>query len=604
MTRTTIHTCLLVLVVLARGSLPSTLAQTVVPPEAAAALANPTVKSLIKTNDSYPSSAKGEAILKCTAGSSNVQTSNYGSNAFTIENTGQKRIAAVFIDATAAMFSDVVFDNDGTGGDSVAKDLTYDSGGSSVGVISISNYQYLWLKARDSSFNGGAAFDPTKLYNINNLFVNAVSNTNQGNPKAGGGYRGELLLFTDFTSTKKVGFSGDMDPNCVAGLSKSSIDSGANWDVGGVSGAEMIGSVVTVIFGDGTSASSTMAADGSNAGSIAVLMESGFTESAPVLTVNGIGPGGAGTYKTNPAVVVSSDPGNIVRISMVKGFDPVTNTATVASGAISIDALVTARLAAQYPEFPVNNAYSWQHKTVTIPPAGFLDVSSQFNVGSEGMAIAWTAVVVDGVGEPISDTASPIRLVYSSASVPVPPPVARPVAPPIAPPVAPPVAPPIALPVSPPVAPPVATPVARPVAPPVALPVAPPVLSPVSPPVASSGMVLTLFNAATDRPLFPLTNGSIISLAAVGTSLTIVATPPLSSGVGSVLFTYDGALVRTENKAPFSLAGDDELGGGIIDYKSWKHTLGTHSLTAKAYNSRDGAGTVLSTVTISFSVQQ
>lgn len=117
-------------------------------------------------------------------------------------------------------------------------------------------------------------------------------------------------------------------------------------------------------------------------------------------------------------------------------------------------------------------------------------------------------------------------------------------------------------------------------------------------------MILTLFNAATDLPLFPLVDGSIISFAAVGTSLNIGATPQLATGVGSVVFTYDGAVFNMENLAPYSLARDSELTGGIIDYKSWTPTLGTHSLTATAYSSRNGGGTVLSTLTISFRVQQ
>ena len=394
---------------------PASIAQAAVSVPAAAAFSDPTVQSLIRTNDSYPATAKGKAILTCKKSGGNVQLSNFGPNSFILENKGDKRIAAVFIDLSDNMFSDIVFDKDGTGGDSVVKALTYDNGLIDAGAVNPSSYPHFSLKARDSSFNGAASFNPNDLSNVNNLFVNAVANTNKGNPKAGGGFRGELLLFTNFTVNKVVGFSGDMDPNSVAGLSKAFIDANG-WDVGAVSGAEMIGSKVTVLFGDGSSAVSTMAADGSQAGSIAVLLESGHTKLAPVLTVNGISPGGSGIYKNAPTVIVKSSPGSKVLVTMAEGLNPVTNTTKVASGAITIEALVAARLAAQYPYFPVNNAYAFQHKLVTIPASGLLDVSALFTISSAKRPIAWTAVVVDGVGDPISETSSPIRMVYSAVT--------------------------------------------------------------------------------------------------------------------------------------------------------------------------------------------
>jgi len=113
-----------------------------------------------------------------------------------------------------------VFDSDGTGGDSVAKILNYDSGGNTVGAVSPSDYKWEWLPARSSNFRGDVSFNPNQLNNVNNLFVNDVSNNNKSSPKAGGGYRGELLIFTGFDPNEACGFSGDMDPNrCVTFLS-------------------------------------------------------------------------------------------------------------------------------------------------------------------------------------------------------------------------------------------------------------------------------------------------------------------------------------------------------------------------------------------------
>ena len=136
-----------------------------------------------------------EAILEITAGIDNVQISNFGTNSFVLQNSGQKRIAAVFIDVSTSIYQDVVFDDDGTGGDNVVKPLRYNNNGENVGAISINNYDWLWLPVR-SVANPSGAFDPNALSDVNNLYLDATANVNGlPSPKAGGGYHGELLLF-------------------------------------------------------------------------------------------------------------------------------------------------------------------------------------------------------------------------------------------------------------------------------------------------------------------------------------------------------------------------------------------------------------------------
>ena len=180
----------------------------------------------------------------------------------------------------------------------------------------------------------------------------------------------------------------------------------------------MVGGVVTVLFGDGSTASATLAADGSNAGAIAIVGTSGL-ESAPGLNVNGLGPGGVGSYgASNPSVVVSSNPGDIVRVSLTEGFSPVATTKTVAEGQITVKDLVEARLEAQYPEFPANNAKRWEHEEVVIPQSGSVDVSSLFSLSGDNLPIAYVAVVVDNSSkDPLSETTAPIRLRYSEGPV-------------------------------------------------------------------------------------------------------------------------------------------------------------------------------------------
>jgi len=201
-----------------------------VPVAAQQAFSDPTVQALISTNDG--SSGQGKAVLKILPNVDDIQQSNYGGGSFQLQNNGDKRIAAVFIDVSMSIFSDVVFDSDGSGGDSVAKKLNYDGNEGAVGAVDIDSYDWLWLPARSVSFSATAPFNPSNLNDEDNLFVDQTSDNALSSPKAGGGFRGELLLFGDFGSGESVGFSGDMDPNSIAGLKKPTVDNNANWDVG------------------------------------------------------------------------------------------------------------------------------------------------------------------------------------------------------------------------------------------------------------------------------------------------------------------------------------------------------------------------------------
>ena len=367
---------------------------------------------LVQVSD--PSQGRGEALLTIMPGEREVQQSNFNWRSFQLTNTGEKRIVAAFIDVTDALFPDIVFDEDGTGGDDVAKVLSHDWGTTETLPVAIDQYQWQWLPARGSDFVASAEFSPAELDDVNNLFVNELSNSGLG---AAGGFRGELILFEDFGSAETYEFSGDMDPNSLAGLSQGSVGLHAEWDVGGVSGAEMIGSVVSVLFGDGTTASGTIAADNSQAGSVAVI--SNDLMEAPGLAVGDVDAGESGTYSTSSLpVVVTAPAGSTVRVSMVQAFDPVDNEESLAGGLIALEALVAARLIAQYPTFPVNNAKSWQHIDVVMPQSGSIDIGNQFSLSDEVTdALGFVAVVIESDTRlPMSRTSAPIRLLYTEAA--------------------------------------------------------------------------------------------------------------------------------------------------------------------------------------------
>ena len=138
---------------------------------------------------------------------------------------------------------------------------------------------------------------------------------------AGGisGFEGIQVLFDPgssggFQPGETLGFSIDMDPNSIAGAEKFPLDSGSSprWDVGGVSGAELIGSTFTVTFEDGTTATGQLqgvldtATSNSQGGAQALATQRAHAGSVS-LSVDGLVP--AASAATAPAARRSSSPG-------------------------------------------------------------------------------------------------------------------------------------------------------------------------------------------------------------------------------------------------------------------------------------------------------
>lgn len=124
----------------------------------------------------------------------------------------------------------------------------------------------------------------------------------------------------------------------------------------------------------------------------------------------------------------------------------------------------------------------------------------------------------------------------------------------------------------------------------------PPVSAPTSP---ASGAVtrLMLVNAANDTDLRALVNGDVVRLSADGAALNIRA--EVSGAVGSVRFVLDGRALRTENVAPFALAGDN-----AGDYAAWKPAIGSHVLRAEPYERSNLGGVAGQPLEINFTVGQ
>lgn len=343
----------------------------------------------------------GAVTLTVIDGSNDIQASNFGTNSFQLSNTGNKEVAAVFIDIREAVFGDMVFDINGTGGDTVAKTFRVDSSGN-TGAFFVGS---------------GNASD-----NAANLFLagdTPLADTSGLGEAISGGDRGLLIRFTGFSGGfdggETVGFSGDGDPNSIAGFSQAEVGNGAfgnavtgTFDTGGQSGAELIGSSFTVLFADGTTATGFLGSDVTQAGSAGEAVQ-GREQRTPVLTVDT----GSGVFSSDgnsngqyggsvPQISVTGQPGDVVRVNLFKGFNPVT---TSAGSPDSVAEVIQSRLDASQPEFPVNNAFDVQTYDVFIGASGQATLSADafdYNDtvsgisfdGDDVQALAITAAIV------------------------------------------------------------------------------------------------------------------------------------------------------------------------------------------------------------------
>ena len=334
----------------------------------------------------------GEAILSITLNNNNVQKSNYGSNSFQITNTGEKNIARIDINVTNALYPDAVFDPFGQAGDTASKPLTIDTDGG-TGVVAPSNASYI-------GDGGTAGFEAIQL-----LFD---ENNNNG-----------------FEPGETIGFSVDMDPNSVAGTKKGQLDGGSNppWDVGGVSGAELIGSTFTVIFSDGTTATEQLQGANNQAGSQTLASQD--SPALPVsITVNGLNEGSVGTYDASgPSVIINGPAGQTARVVLTKGFiQPVTAYAQFLQN--QLDDLAAS-------DFPANNAVEFQTVDVLLTGANqdisnlfdFLDVQNFDFEGEDQLPLGFVASIIDPANNdlPIGPVTQPIYLKFQAQNLDLPP---------------------------------------------------------------------------------------------------------------------------------------------------------------------------------------
>jgi hypothetical protein len=370
--------------------------------------------AVINTTAKYESTVSGAAVLRIQSCAPNFQKTNYDwIFSCKLTNVGNKSIAAVYIDVSTAIFPDVVYDADGTGGDDVANPLEHDWKSVETRPVDVTTYQWEWQPIRGEDYESDVPFDVNATDDVDNLFVDTLSD----NKGAAGGHQGILILFQGFDNSETYEYSVDVDSNSIAGLSGGAILGGADWDVGGVSGAEMIGSTVSLLFEDGSTATGTLASDGSQAGAVAYIREeSAMTAEQPEVIVNVDSKerdDDVVTYCANLTVSVKAAANETVRVTMIRAFNPVVSLFELANKTITAKALVEARLQTQFPYFPANNARELVHVMVTVENDAAVDITSSFPLAGVNDTLAFTAVVVDAECLPLSDVSEPVHLVYA-----------------------------------------------------------------------------------------------------------------------------------------------------------------------------------------------
>ena len=332
-----------------------------------------------------------------------IQVSNYGTNSFQVTNTGDKRIAAIYFDVTDALFQDVVFDPTGLAGDSASRGLLFG----------------------DTGFTGAIQPDLTDPIEVLSPFFG------EGGTK---GYKGMLVTFDPnidggFETGEIVKFGVDMDSNSIVGLPARPVDIDGNdprlntWDIGGVSGAELMNSKINILFADGTVAEGELLGDGSQGGGVASVSQNSPNK-AVNLTVNGLEPSEFGTYSPdNMKVLVSGQAGEKARVVLTKGFIQPFDYIDAKGNPVNVSEKF-----ANSP-FPANNAL--QIQTVDIVLDGTVqDITSRFNFnppggslafpGDDTLPLGFVASIVDTNNLPIGPVTDPIYFKYTDEQPPEP----------------------------------------------------------------------------------------------------------------------------------------------------------------------------------------
>lgn len=254
-----------------------------------------------------------EALFVIDPGSDIYTSSTFAPNSFQITNlsTLGQDILSISLDLSTAIFPDVVYDPDGTAGDSVAKGFEIDLDPSSNSTSGVTSHEF--LQPRDGGFD---------VLKIN---------------------------FSNFKPNQTLKFSLDTDPTSTKGAKQ---DTSKHF--GSISGLELVGATATVEFADNTNLQGQFyRIPDSNTGSQVTLTDSIIT--SPSIEIVGFD---AATVVTDAdqTIKVTGTPGSQVSLLVVEG------ALYIEDGGFDLD------------PFEANTALGVNELTATIGTNGTIDI--------------------------------------------------------------------------------------------------------------------------------------------------------------------------------------------------------------------------------------
>lgn len=274
----------------------------------------PVTWDFVQVTTQVVSTAPSEALFVIDPPGTGIDGSTYGDGSFQITNNSQagQLISSVEIDLSTAILPDMVFDPDGTAGDTVAKAFTSNSGGNETGLTG-----HVLSSGHDDGF------DVLKID------------------------------FNDFNVGEKFTFSIDVDPTSIRG-----VGGPGPHGSGSVSGMELSGSTVTIHFSDGTQRSAEMfRTQGSTDASENKVKNN--PPAKPGISVVGISTLPATVTTSNQTIRVSGTVGSSISLLVIDGG---LFTAGVAGGGFDLD------------PFEANSAVAVTEYAAVVGSSGFVDI--------------------------------------------------------------------------------------------------------------------------------------------------------------------------------------------------------------------------------------
>jgi Malectin domain/Transmembrane protein 131-like N-terminal len=293
-----------------------------------------------------PAGAGPAPTTAIAVGAPGLNSSTFNSGSFRVTNSSAagQQIASVRFDLSTSLLPDLVFDPNGTGGDSLGKGFTVDS---NPGVGAIGH-----------SFGG-----------IHD-----------------GGFEVLNATFTDFGPGETLTFSVDIDPTSIKGTGPP-----GPGESGSVSGLELTAASVTVTYEDGTAETGRLYRTPGSLGESQVRLD-GTGRPVPSVAVVGVPATPATVTQPAQTIRITGPAGASVRLLAVEGA---LFTAGVPGGGFDLD------------PFEANSLVAVGEHTATIGPAGSVDIPVTLTSTVAGGGNNRFVAVVESAGAtgPTSDVA-------------------------------------------------------------------------------------------------------------------------------------------------------------------------------------------------------